>query len=310
VPLYNKASTIERTLQSIQLQKMQDWEAIVVNDGSTDDGPQRVRDFIARTGDQRFRLLDQPNAGPGAARNRGIRESQGDYVAFLDGDDEWGPEFLSRSLELLGRDARLGAVSCCWFDEPGHISSVDWMRREGLQSGSYEVTPEMPLERFALLVVLMSPCSTVARREAIERLGGFREQRCRYGEDAFLWVQVLLNYPVYMLLEEHAVFHRNLSELSGNYKGARPLEPFLDDPEAVRRSCPPHLSTQLERWLALRAMKSACMLAYWGQWRQAAKLRRRFPVSAPWTLPWFWTSLLVSNPLGSVAGAIARGLRR
>ena len=86
VPLYNKGPYIARALASIMNQRNPFREIIVVNDGSTDDGPKVVRDFQAD--DNRIHLINQTNSGPAAARNRGIRESRGSLVAFLDADDD------------------------------------------------------------------------------------------------------------------------------------------------------------------------------------------------------------------------------
>src|SRR5262245_50985738 len=97
IPLYNKATTVERTLASIDAQTIRDFEVIVVDDGSTDGSA----DLIAAWPEPRIRLIRQENAGPGAARNKGLAEANGRYVAFLDADDEWLPEFLEHSLHLL-----------------------------------------------------------------------------------------------------------------------------------------------------------------------------------------------------------------
>lgn len=92
VPLYNKAPYIEATLCSVLAQTDADFELIIIDDGSRDDGP----DLVAAITDPRIRLLRQANSGVSAARNRGIAESRGKFVAFLDGDDLYHPECLAR----------------------------------------------------------------------------------------------------------------------------------------------------------------------------------------------------------------------
>ena len=84
IPLYNKGKYISRALESVFNQTYTDYEVIVVDDGSTDDGCEVVRRFS----DKRLRLIQQTNKGPGAARNTGLRESCGKLLAFLDADDE------------------------------------------------------------------------------------------------------------------------------------------------------------------------------------------------------------------------------
>lgn len=92
VPTYNRRETILRSLESIRAQTFEDWEALVVDDGSTDDTAELVAGF-----DPRLRVIRQDNQGITGARNAGLRESKGDFIAFLDSDDE----FLPHHLELL-----------------------------------------------------------------------------------------------------------------------------------------------------------------------------------------------------------------
>ena len=102
IPLYNKVAYIRRTLDSVASQTYGDFEAIVVDDGSTDGGGETVAGYP----DRRIRLVRQQNAGPGAARKRAIAEARGEYIAFLDADDEWEPTFLERSLALFENPGR------------------------------------------------------------------------------------------------------------------------------------------------------------------------------------------------------------
>ncbi len=89
--LYNKAPFITRTIESVIAQDFTDWHLFVVDDGSTDDGPDRVAKFS----DSRITLIRQKNAGVGPARNTGIAAGSSPWVAFLDADDIWMPDHLS-----------------------------------------------------------------------------------------------------------------------------------------------------------------------------------------------------------------------
>ena len=96
MPLYNKGKEVKRSVESVLTQSFSDYELIVVNDGSTDNGPGIVRSI----NDSRIRIFDQENVGVSAARNRGINEASSDLISFLDADDEWMPSFLSTILDL------------------------------------------------------------------------------------------------------------------------------------------------------------------------------------------------------------------
>lgn len=122
IPLYNKAHTIERTLRSVFAQTYQKFEVIVINDGSTDGG----EEIVEKIEDQRIRLISQENLGVSAARNRGIRESKYEWIAFLDGDDEWMPTFLEKIADTTWRypsERIFGTLSKHVNNETGEIHS-------------------------------------------------------------------------------------------------------------------------------------------------------------------------------------------
>ena len=126
VPLYNKAPYVRRALDSIAAQTLSDFEVIVVDDGSTDDGAS----IVANYGDSRVRLVRQPNVGPGAARNAGLAQAQGEFIAFLDADDQWLPTYLEesvRQLEESGQD--VAAVSSGYIEYPSGLSKEKMWRK-------------------------------------------------------------------------------------------------------------------------------------------------------------------------------------
>ena len=126
IPVYNSSAHIEACLDSVLSQTLDDLEVILVDDHGQDDSMDRARRKLADyTGPNQFRFtVTASNAGPGAARNHGIRQASGDYVAFLDSDDRISPDFCQRLYEAAvhaNADMAFGAIS---FDLPDGSSSV------------------------------------------------------------------------------------------------------------------------------------------------------------------------------------------
>lgn len=110
VPTYNAPQMLRATLDTVFAQTFTDFELVVVDDGSTDDTPQ----VLASITDPRLRVVRQPNAGIGHARNRGIDESRGTYVALLDHDDLWHPEKLATQVAFTREHADCVACATPW----------------------------------------------------------------------------------------------------------------------------------------------------------------------------------------------------
>lgn len=123
IPLYNKAHTIVNTLTTVMNQTYQDFEVVIVNDGSTDNGVEVIdRHFH----DPRIRIINQENAGVSAARNKGVKEAKGDWIAFLDGDDEWHPEYLAIIQKTIIKYPNAGMIctagECCSINNKSKYS--------------------------------------------------------------------------------------------------------------------------------------------------------------------------------------------
>ena len=116
VPVFNAEKHLGQALDSLLAQTHGNLEVICVDDGSTDGTPQLLADYASR--DDRVRVFNQENAGPGAARNRGIERARGDYLYFLDADDWCDPSLLEKAVALLERTgADIAALPHCEFDE-------------------------------------------------------------------------------------------------------------------------------------------------------------------------------------------------
>ena len=256
IPLYNKAAYVEKTLASVLSQTRSPQEVIVVNDGSTDDGP----DLVAALEDNRITLMHQENQGPGSARNRGLRTATAPYVAFLDADDEWLPNFLEVPLAHLSQHAD---CALCLTGQYRGAKRLDWgktLAPLGSGSGRWQLPPDLPPERHKPNIDVLHSGAIVCERTGINRFGGFyAKDRCTYGEDIYLWLQVILNYPIYRDLRPLMWYHTEASDLA-IWKQVRPPWPMLLEPEPIRRSCPtgyrPTLESILNTYAAIAAYRA------------------------------------------------------
>lgn len=109
IPLYNKSHTIVNTLNTVFNQTYQDFEVVIVDDGSTDNGVEVIQQHFD---DHRLRIIHQKNSGVSTARNNGVLEAKGDWIAFLDADDEWLPEYLSTLIGTLNKYPHAEMIGC------------------------------------------------------------------------------------------------------------------------------------------------------------------------------------------------------
>lgn len=112
MPCYNAAAYLPTSIGSVLAQTRSDWELVIIDDGSTDLSWQTLQRFAAQ--DNRIRIFKQVNAGAATARNRALREARGTYIAFLDSDDTWHPEFLEAMVTTLDADPTAGIAYCGW----------------------------------------------------------------------------------------------------------------------------------------------------------------------------------------------------
>jgi len=182
VPAYNRADLLPRALDSVLSQTFGDLEVLVVDDGSTDGTANLVREYEAR--DRRVRYLRQPhNAGVSAARNRGLREARGKFIAFLDSDDEWFPEKIAhQAVRLQDLPARVGLIYCGvrtvndeggWTFRPQHAGSVhnELLLKNAIHSGS----------------------GVIIRREVVDAVGYFDEDIPAI-EDYDYWIRIARHF--------------------------------------------------------------------------------------------------------------------
>jgi glycosyltransferase involved in cell wall biosynthesis len=252
IPLYNQGGTIRRALDSALRQTRAELEIVVVDDGSTDDGPQ----VVASVADGRIRQLRQPNRGVSCARNAGIEASRAPVVAFLDGDDEWLPRHAETLLRL-----RSAHAACDVFATGYRLGRSDGTTRVPVIRGLSPVW-EGELDRYFELASRSDPLfgsSTVAvTRRALDAVGRF-PAGIESGEDLLTWARLAARFGIAYNREPTAIFWQNPGH---TYRAAPTRQP---DPanavgkalEALLASCPPGrragLRAYLSHWHKMRA---------------------------------------------------------
>jgi glycosyltransferase involved in cell wall biosynthesis len=200
IPLYNKEKEVLRAINSVLSQTVSDFEVIVVNDGSTDNGPEIVKSI----NDHRIRVIDQANAGVSAARNRGIEESRAELIAFLDADDEWSPDFLETIMGLK-RDF----PECSVFATSYFLVSQDGMKRPAIVRGLPEGFQKGILKDYFIIAAQSDPplwtSATAVKKTAISIVGGFPVGIVS-GEDLLTWARLAVKYDISYTIEPKAIF--------------------------------------------------------------------------------------------------------
>jgi glycosyltransferase involved in cell wall biosynthesis len=172
IPLYNRAHLVGATLDSVAAQTETDYEVVVVDDGSTDDGA-----AVVRMHPLGVRYLRQANAGPGIARNTGIAAARGTYVVFLDSDDLWFPWTLAAYREAIARHeapSLLGGTGVPFDDTGAPLDNTDAPGAED-PLGVLRTRVYLDFLAAARKGVYVSSNIAAARREALEAVGGFAE---------------------------------------------------------------------------------------------------------------------------------------
>src|SRR5712692_3034388 len=181
VPAYNTAKYIRETLESVFFQTFKDFEVIVINDGSPDtDELEQVLALFR----QRIVYLKQANRGAAGARNIGIRHARGEYLAFLDSDDCWLPDYLASQMKLFGETPSLDVV----YSDAQRFGDPAYAGKTCMQTSPSNgpVTLDSLIRQDCVVV---ASC-TVARRQVVVDAGLFDEsfRRC---EDYDLWLRIL-----------------------------------------------------------------------------------------------------------------------
>ena len=198
IPLYNKKKHVARAVQSVLAQSYSNFEVIVVDDGSVDGG----LEIVTQIKDERIRVYHQANSGVSSARNKGIRNAVGDYIAFLDADDEWLENHLESFEEMILKfpDAGLYATAHEIHESAGNVRNP-W-REEPYCQNDFIVEIDFFKESCKEDKLPVHSSSVCIPMQVLDNLGGFIVGS-HHGEDLEMWGRIAIEYPV--------VFHCNVS---------------------------------------------------------------------------------------------------
>jgi glycosyltransferase involved in cell wall biosynthesis len=190
IPTYNYARFVGRAVSSVLAQSYADLECVVVDDGSTDDTEQVIAAFGPAV-----RLVRQPNQGLSAARNTGIRAARGRYIAFLDADDAWHAEKVSRQVALLDSHPDTALVGCGVRNMSADGETLGERVFDTQDSGPVDLAAQ--LRRIAVrdFWVGGSGSGALMRREVFDEVGLF-DTSLKAAEDWDMWLRVAARYPV------------------------------------------------------------------------------------------------------------------
>lgn len=210
IPLYNKENHIKRAIYSVLNQTYQNFELIVINDGSTDRSVEKVKEFS----DSRIKLVEQKNKGVSAARNLGIKLSKNNYIAFLDADDAWEPCFLQVIKELIEKYPDAGAY-CTSYKFVKNNKSV--LIRKVFNDQPNTKDGLIDYFKKSLKNPVITASSVVIPKKVFLDLGCFPEGIKR-GEDQDMWIRIALKYPVAASNEICSIYYLNTENRSIHYK--------------------------------------------------------------------------------------------
>lgn len=203
IPAYNSAKTIKATIDSVLNQTFNNFELIVINDGSTD----ATLDIISQIQDYRIKIFSFDNAGGNVSRNRGLHQAVGEFVSFLDADDIWTPDKLASQLKALqtNTDAKVAYSWTDYIDENGKF----------LVAGNHITVNGDVYERLLVSNFLENGSNPLIYREALVELGGFDES-LKAAQDWNMWLRLAAKYSFICVPAVQILYRVSANSLSAN----------------------------------------------------------------------------------------------
>lgn len=200
IPSYNSGKFLNKAIESVINQTYKNLEIIIVNDGSIDETEKIAKDWQEKN--ERIKYLKhQKNRGPSAARNTGIRNSQGEYIAFLDADDIWLPQKTEIQLKEI-KERNVDLIFSNWYI---------WEPEKGIKVKAFDSNPIQDnrenLLNFLIKKNFGNPSTSLFQKISLEKIGLF-DQKLRSSEDYDLWIRFCLNGMKIAFIEQPFVYYR------------------------------------------------------------------------------------------------------
>jgi GT2 family glycosyltransferase len=258
IPAFNAGATIARAIASVRAQRGVGVEIIVIDDRSSDNTVERVREAVL-PGEHIYLLSLPSNSGASAARNAGIRIARGKYLAFLDADDVWLPEKLRKQMEAIIADPSITLVSC-----NSQMTSTEGL---ALKEGHLNRPPRQgPQAWKTLLEYNFLPTPTILTSTALVReLGGF-DETLAVGEDLDLWIKLALRGKVAVLPEILINYYdMNNSLMKRHARNTRAIVvPMLE--KHIDAQCAQFSSGEIRALRGSQSFRMACDLFFSGSY--------------------------------------------
>lgn len=209
IPIYNKQNSIENTINSVLEQTFKEFELIIVNDGSTDNGLTEIE----KIRDSRIKIITQKNQGVSIARNTGVLNSQFDLIAILDADDTWQSNFLEEILKLIEICPEASLFGCASFLKWPNNKITDTTFGldkdfKGYLTDYFKVAREN---------TLFNSSSVLFKKNDFIEIGMF-DKTLSKGEDIDLWIRFALNKKIAFYNKPLTTYHLDAQERAGNKK--------------------------------------------------------------------------------------------
>lgn len=292
IPAYNAQNFIANSIGSVLAQSVKDFELIVVDDGSTDATRAQIENFS----DKRIHYIYQENQGVSAARNKGIEESRGEYICFLDADDEWKPEHLLVMKGLIER------YNMCGF----YVSGYDIRLSNGtLINKSEQILEKIDNNEFKsddgyeilnTYGYFLNTNTVCCRREVFDKVGLFRVG-VKNGEDDDMWYRIFAYYSVAVSKRSTTVYDRANCGATGQ-RGAVSEPPFLQRVPGILESAevPQHRKESLLCWMERNKLSRARKHILAGNKSEAYNLLKKLDVKKVNKKKYFETLLCLVIP--------------